>query len=42
MLISHFRKLIVRILLLMDVKVATISKIVRYSKVTIYRIKKEK
>jgi len=39
MLISRFRKLIVRILLAMDFDVATISKVVRYSKVTVYRIK---
>ena len=42
MLKSRFRKLMVKILLLMDIKVTTICDITGYSKVTVYKIKKSK
>lgn len=41
MLKSHFRRLIVKLLLPMGIKVATISRITGFSKVTVYRIKKK-
>jgi len=42
MLKSRFRKLLVKILLVMGIKVVTICKITGYSKVTVYKIKKSK
>jgi len=42
MLKSRFRRLLVKILLAMDIRVATICKITGYSKVTVYKIKKSK
>jgi len=41
MLTFRFRRLAVKVLLLIRVKVATICKITGYSKVTVYKIKKQ-